>query len=545
VVDVWPDRRAGRRRANRQSRADSKVANLKEDKTAIAPDNWFYDGVTLSVTPFTERSLNHVLQVTGGRIVTAMADPSDAQSGATGYDLSLIQLQPLPAISALPTPNNDATGQFDYLDQRMRTFMRQYSVSGAGIAIAIGGRLAYARAYGYADTELNGGTLATPNTIFRVGSISKFITMAAIMRMIDEGTLTRAGKPLTLDTLIFPDVIRPYLNFPLTDEISRTPPKSLELMTLRNLLQHASGWNENSFPNPCGGNPLVQTTCIAGALGQSVTPTCADIVAHWLIKEPLTNPPGQIGIYSNAGFCLAQTVVDALQPSGLAGYVGSRFVNAIPLVDSVHGAVQLTPASDVYQPAPLAAHDYVFPWDNVVPSKLLPANPPTVDPPYGGIPLVPGLGAGGWKASPVGLLKLAVSINQSTTTGQRLSAGSFGSIFDSKATMPAATGGYFGLGTEMNLSPGSGDVYKTGAEPGGGGMVVYKNLTTSYTNNSCAKCVTWVALVNTEGVTQGEPDTTNGVNFSMIDALNDSTVYNAITSAAVDMFPAFGLPAAP
>jgi N-acyl-D-amino-acid deacylase len=522
---------------------DAKAPNRKLNSEAVAPDSWFFDGITTSVPQLAERSLNHVLEGTGARVVSLAVDPNGSQSGQPGYDIALIQSRALPPMSALPSPSNDGAGEFDYLDRRILTFMRQYSVTGAGIAIAEGGKLVYARGYGYADTELDGGTQATPNTLFRIGSISKFVTTSAILEMIDEGTKTHAGKPLSLDTRIFPDVIRPYLKLSTSDEgdAATRPGGGLEAITLRQLLHHAAGWDDDKLPGPCGGNPLVQTSCIAGQLGLSHTPTCQEIIARWMIGKKLASAPGKVGLYSNFGFCVAQTVVDALQPAGYESYVSSRFIKKIPLVDSVHGESQLAPSSDVYKPAPFAARDYGFPWTTLVDNKLVPPNPAQVDPPYGGVPMLPGLGTGGWKASPVGLLKLAVSLNQSTGAGQVLTAARFRSIFDKQGIMVASTGGNFGLGTEINL--GNGDVYKTGGVAGGGGMLVFSNLIGSYAADSCAKCTTWVALVNTAGGS-ADPDGPGGINFAMIDALANAGVRKAIADAAHDTFPSYGLPAA-
>jgi len=156
--------------------------------------------------------------------------------------------------------------------------------------------------------------------------------------------------------------------------------------------------------------------------------------------------------------------------------------------------------------------------------------------------MYPGLGAGAWKASPIALVKLATSIDQSSATGQLLGAGTFGSIFTGSWAVPAAgsPGFEFGLGVEINT--GNGDVYKDGKVAGGGGYLVFKNLVGGYTGTSCPSCIVWAALVNTTDPS-GNVDTVEGVNQSMIDALNQASVLAAINSATVDMFPAYGLAA--
>jgi CubicO group peptidase (beta-lactamase class C family) len=523
---------------------DADVPNLATNNTAVAPDSWFYTGLTTGTTPMAERSLNHVTRKDGSRVVTVQPDPLNNQGAQQGYDVSLIRSQALPTMSSQPVPNNNGAGQFGYVDSRIRTFMRQYGVTGAAIAIAKGDRLVYTRAYGYSDTELGAGTLATPTTLFRVGSISKFITTAAILHLIENQALTPKNTPLTLDTLVFRDIIRPYLGLTTTDEGSAayTPGGGLEAVTVRQVLNHTAGWSDGLIGSgtPCQGNPLTQTACIANQLGMNTTPTCAQLISEWAINKQLSSSPGQIGRYSNFGFCVAQTIVDAMAPQGYQGYIDDHFIDAVTGVDLVdHNNVpQLKPSSDTYVASQWEAHDYVFPQGTLVSNQRVPQSPALVPPPYGGVPMFPGLGTGGWKASAVGLLKLAVSINQ-LSASQALSATSFEAIFAPANRSTDVHGGTFGLGTEMNL--GNGDVYKTGGVAGGGGILVFKNLTGSYVGGSCADCITWVALVNTAGGPNNPSDPPGGINLAMINALSNATVLSSIHNATVDLFPAYGL----
>lgn len=68
-----------------------------------------------------------------------------------------------------------------------------------GLSVAIGhnGRLLYAAGSGSAGL----GRVATEDTVYRVGSITKQFTAAAVLRMIDNGALApRTSRPITLDT---------------------------------------------------------------------------------------------------------------------------------------------------------------------------------------------------------------------------------------------------------------------------------------------------------------------------------------------------------
>jgi CubicO group peptidase (beta-lactamase class C family) len=89
-------------------------------------------------------------------------------------------------------------------------------------AIIINKKLAWTKGYGYADLENK--IPFTPNTIMNIGSISKTITGAALMRAIEE-------KKLALD-----EDINNYLPFKVIN-----PYFPNDRITLRNLSTHTSG----------------------------------------------------------------------------------------------------------------------------------------------------------------------------------------------------------------------------------------------------------------------------------------------------------------
>lgn len=60
-------------------------------------------------------------------------------------------------------------------------------IPGASVAIAVGGRLRFAQGYGTADLE--NGVPATASTMYRLASVSKPITAAAVLKLAEEGRL--------------------------------------------------------------------------------------------------------------------------------------------------------------------------------------------------------------------------------------------------------------------------------------------------------------------------------------------------------------------
>jgi CubicO group peptidase (beta-lactamase class C family) len=74
------------------------------------------------------------------------------------------------------------------VDSLVSTFMHRYHISGASIAISREGKLIYEKGYGYAGREKL--RKVTKESLFRIASLSKFITSIAIMRLREEGRLS-------------------------------------------------------------------------------------------------------------------------------------------------------------------------------------------------------------------------------------------------------------------------------------------------------------------------------------------------------------------
>ena len=73
------------------------------------------------------------------------------------------------------------------LDQTIERFMNQWEIKGASLAIMKDGKLIYSKGYGYADEENDVKT--DVNHIFRIASVSKLITAAGIMKLVENGEL--------------------------------------------------------------------------------------------------------------------------------------------------------------------------------------------------------------------------------------------------------------------------------------------------------------------------------------------------------------------
>lgn len=100
-------------------------------------------------------------------------------------------------------------------------------IPGAGFALVQGDRLIQAKGFGFADLEA--GKLATAETVFRVGSVSKPVTATALLRLVETTSLD-------LDTDLHP----------LLEDLPISPPLEKPL-TPHHLLTHTCGFNERLF----------------------------------------------------------------------------------------------------------------------------------------------------------------------------------------------------------------------------------------------------------------------------------------------------------
>src|SRR5581483_7052762 len=109
------------------------------------------------------------------------------------------------------------------LERQIQDLMQTAHVPGLALAIVKNQEILYARGFGVTSVE-DSGMPVTPQTLFRIGSVTKPLTGTMIMRLVDEGKLE-------LDS-----PVRAYLPW-----FTLSEPGAAERVTLRMLLCHMSG----------------------------------------------------------------------------------------------------------------------------------------------------------------------------------------------------------------------------------------------------------------------------------------------------------------
>src|SRR4051794_14205713 len=93
--------------------------------------------------------------------------------------LALLLLCCPPAVTQL-TPS-----QTKAVDALVTSFATEHHVPGLSLAVVQQGRVALTQGYGLADIENN--VQASPDTVYRIASLSKSITASAVMKLVQTG----------------------------------------------------------------------------------------------------------------------------------------------------------------------------------------------------------------------------------------------------------------------------------------------------------------------------------------------------------------------
>src|SRR5688572_31231997 len=106
-----------------------------------------------------------------------------AASMSRRWFASLAVFAAVTASAQIPSTGTVVPGMVSY-DNLATTLLTKYQLPGAAIAVARSGKLVFARGYGHANKTT--GELVQPDSLFRLASLSKPITSAAILLLVER-----------------------------------------------------------------------------------------------------------------------------------------------------------------------------------------------------------------------------------------------------------------------------------------------------------------------------------------------------------------------
>ncbi|MCE2827961.1 MAG: beta-lactamase family protein [Verrucomicrobium sp.] len=175
--------------------------------------------------------------------------------------------------------------------------------------LVVDGRLVHVRASGLACVEPT--RTVTPDTRFRIASMSKSLTAAAILRLRDEGRLS------------LEDPVAKHL--PEFRKVRPATPDS-PAITLRHLLRMSGGFPQD---DPWGDRKLAETDAQLDAL-----------VAGGLTAA---SPTGTRWEYSNLGYALLGRVITRVAREPYQAYITRRILTPLGMTNSVYAWERVPP----------------------------------------------------------------------------------------------------------------------------------------------------------------------------------------------------------
>lgn len=298
------------------------------------------------------------------------------------------------ALGAAPTPLSERTRNAlaEAFDQEMNAFMRAREIPGGALAVAKNGRVVYERGYGWADRA--SGLAADSKMRFRIASLSKPITAAAVLRLSEEGKLNLDAPVLSI------------LKLNAVGSAGAAGDERWNRVTVRHLLQHTGGWDRDR-----SGDPMFQSREIAKAVGETAPASAAGIVRHMLGK-PLDFDPGSRYAYSNFGYCLLGRVIERVSGESYETYVRRAVLAPIGIQRMRLGATLESKC------AWREAHYYTK--DRAAGENLFDAGPRKVQAPYGTFCLESMDSHGGWIGSASDLVRFGMAFDKGAAEGKSM-----------------------------------------------------------------------------------------------------------------------------
>jgi CubicO group peptidase (beta-lactamase class C family) len=319
-------------------------------------------------------------------------------AGIAGLVLAaaLAQAQPAPVTS----PAGLVPARVQAIESAIAAAMSAQKIPGLSVSVVTGGELRWSSGYGQADLEND--VPATPQTVYRLASVSKPITAVAAMQLAEQGKLD--------------------LDAPVQKYVASFPEKPWPVTT-RLLLGHLGGirhYAEDEF----------ESTRHFATLTEAL-----DLFQN----DPLVQEPGTKYLYSTYGFTLVGAVIEAAAGTTFGDYVRKNVFEPAGMTGAR--------VDDVFEIIPHRAHGY-----QKGPAGTL-QNSGLADTSY----KIPG---GGLCATAPDLARFAIALWKGTLVRPETRR----QMFTSLKTRDGKPTGY-GLGWALSRDPGGrGEVFHRGAQ---------------------------------------------------------------------------------
>jgi N-acyl-D-amino-acid deacylase len=222
--------------------------------------------------------------------------------GKSGQLMAAVALSKTLSARAAQQPRGEMQPGWGAVDGVMEAVMARDSMAGASLAIAHQGHMVVERGYGLANVAQHHPVRL--HTLFSIASVTKAITAAGIMHLVERGRLS-------LDARLV-DVLG---DLQMATRIADPRFKSI---TVRQVLYHAGG-----FPNRTKTAPRLEHEL---HMEEEADSESAVVTYRALMRQRLDFAPGSTHRYSNSGFLVLRLVLEHAAGESYEPYVHDKLL---------------------------------------------------------------------------------------------------------------------------------------------------------------------------------------------------------------------------
>lgn len=240
--------------------------------------------------------------------------------------------------------NGDCHGRLAHFGDALEVLMKREAIPGAQIAVVKDSRLVYSCAYGLADVDRL--EPVTPQSLFRVMSVSKLLTVSALLHLQAAGDLDLD------DPMLIALGLRAPVGPPADPRMTHT--------TVNHLIDMDGGFLQSDRYDP-----TLNQTAVAADMGVDAPVSCYAIMQYVIEDFDLSYFPGGrrsrgmsfSDAYSNLSYCILQQIVRAVSEVSYQRYVRDEILRPAGVTAMVIGrgrAAQRKPGEVTYYDQPFA-----------------------------------------------------------------------------------------------------------------------------------------------------------------------------------------------
>ncbi len=224
----------------------------------------------------------------------------------------------VPALADEPEPL--PSDPFEEFDDTVSDLLGDWDIPGAQVAVMFNGSLVFNKGYGIAanGTNANGDDWSPDVTVdskFRIASLSKAVTSAGILTLIQNGNISLDDKMVDL----IPDLLPAELEG--CDYPNHSTAYSIADINVSHLLNHRAGFDPTSDPtywhwnrwtaswqnDPC----IDKDSLFEDYDGGNLAPIPMEIILSEWLRRPLDYNPSSEYEYSNIGYQILGQIIEA------------------------------------------------------------------------------------------------------------------------------------------------------------------------------------------------------------------------------------------